>query len=466
MSSTESKGSSPRKHRTTNFDSMSITRSNIISNNVTKSISTLYILGTAINFDFHPTTIPTAIIDHSLIKSNNINAVMTMTTTITNNSTTTSYVNDNGSDSEYDLINDHQQKQRSSSNILGKSLCCSSCLGVVFDDRNIDAPSMIEGTAFDVIVVEGQDGKLFQNSDFLVSFKGKGEDNNNNNNNNNYNNENNAQRIVMELDQDDNNPTSDIDGTTTKAWFPIQPKHSSNTTDSDSSSDFDEKRFWGCCHPVFGSAKPNMLSNLSDGGGGDDDENNNNDDPSFALKAFLKPGRNKMRYLLLDDQRIIGVAHAYIFLWNYQDSVVVSDIDGTITKSNARGVLGTIVTKQYVRVCHVGICHLLSSLSSSSQIVYVTSRPLSLASQTRQFLSNLRQGNETLPHGPLLGFEGKMSQLVVMELLSKTTQKFKSGKLWKQVVQPFRRATNDPKTPFFVTGIGNTIMDVQGKDYF
>jgi phosphatidate phosphatase PAH1 len=351
------------------------------------------------------------------------------------------------------LINDHQQK-RLSSNILGKALCCSSCLGV--SDDNIDTPSVIEGTAFDVIVVEGQDGKLFQNSDFLVSFKGKDENNNNNNNN-----KNNTQKIVMELDQDGNNP-GDINGTTTKAWFPIQSKHSSRT-DPDSSDDFDEKRFWGCCHPIFGSAKPNMLTNLSDGGG---DDENNNDDPSFALKAFLKPGRNKMRYLLLDDQRIIGVAHAYIFLWNYQDSVVVSDIDGTITKSNARGVLGTIVTKQYVRVCHVGICHLLSSLSSSSQIVYVTSRPLSLANQTRQFLSNLRQGNETLPHGPLLGFEGKMSQLVVMELLSKTTQKFKSGKLWKQVVQPFRRATNDPKTPFFVTGIGNTIMDVQGKDYF
>jgi hypothetical protein len=430
---------------------MSITRSNIVSNNVTKSISSLYILGTAINFDFHPTTPPPTIDHNTLIKSK-INAVMTMTTI---NNSTISYVNDNCNDSEYDLINDHQQK-RLSSNILGKALCCSSCLGV-FDHDNIDTTSMIEGTAFDVIVVEGQDGKLFQNSDFLVSFKGKGENNNNNNSN-----ENNTQKIVMELDQD-NNP-DDISGTTTKAWFPIQPQHSNtNTTDSDSSEDFDEKCFWGCCHPIFGSAKPNMLTNLSDGGG---DDENNNDDPSFALKAFLKPGRNKMRYLLLDDQRIIGVAHAYIFLWNYQDSVVVSDIDGTITKSNARGVLGTIVTKQYVRVCHVGICHLLSSLSSSSQIVYVTSRPLSLANQTRQFLSNLRQGNETLPHGPLLGFEGKMSQLVVMELLSKTTQKFKSGKLWKQVVQPFRRATNDPNTPFFVTGIGNTIMDVQGKDYF
>mmetsp|Transcript_8379 Transcript_8379/g.9755 ORF Transcript_8379/g.9755 Transcript_8379/m.9755 type:complete len:430 (-) Transcript_8379:235-1524(-) len=351
---------------------------------------------------------------------------------MTTNSTTISFVNDN--DNEYRLINDKKR----SSNVLGRALCCASCLGVFNVESGGNETPFIRGTSFDVIVVEGRNGKLFQNSDFLVSFKGKNK------------NEDDTHRIVMELEQE--NP--DISGTTTKAWFPIQPQHSTVDSDNDNEG-FDVKRFWDCCHPMADNAKPNMMHDLYDG------RDECDQDTSFALKAFLKPGRNNMRYLLLDDQQIIGVAYAYIFLLKHNDTIAISDIDGTITKSNIRGVLGTIVTRQYERVCHVGICHLLSGLSSSSQVVYVTSRPISLASQTRHFLSNLRQGNITLPQGPLLGFEGNMSQLFMMEKISKTTQKFKAEKLSKQVIQPFRSATNDLKSPFFVIGIGNTMMDVQ-----
>lgn len=160
---------------------------------------------------------------------------------------------------------------------------------------------------------------------------------------------------------------------------------------------------------------------------------------------------------------MVRVAQAYIFLWNFSDSIVVCDIDGTITKSNGRGIIGTILSQQYEKVCHVGICRILSKLSLFSQLVYVTSRPIALANQTRKFLSNLRQGsNLRLPEGPLLGFGGNLSQLFVMELVSKTTQRFKAEKLWEQVVKPFRQAANnDPKSPFFIAGFGNSFMDMQ-----
>lgn len=344
---------------------------------------------------------------------------MTTTTTTNNNN------NRDNNDNEHEITKDDQNQN---SNQLGKQILDDEGFGDFGKQEGSNSSSssisIKEGTAFDVIVVEGEDGTLFHNSDFLVSFKGEKKDKGGGSHNN-------TNTIVMKIEK---SQEGDGDATADARWFQIN------------------------------------------NGGGDDDANDadngeeSNDapssDPMVALKSILKPGRNPISYFLLDAQgRPIGVAKAYIFLWKHDDSIVVSDIDGTITKSNARGVLGTIVTSQYGKVCHEGICHLLTALSAKSQVVYVTSRPIALANQTRKFLSNLRQqqsGDESLPHGPLLGFGGKMPKLLVMELVSHTTQKFKSGKLWQQVCKPFRQATNnDPNSPVFVAGFGNNLMDMQ-----
>ena len=151
-----------------------------------------------------------------------------------------------------------------------------------------------------------------------------------------------------------------------------------------------------------------------------------------------------------------------IYLFRYSDSIVVCDIDGTITKSNALGVIGTIVTQQFGKVCHVGICQLLSRLSSSSRVIYVTSRPISLANQSRKLLNGLTQENVTLPNGPLLGFGGNLPRVLMMEIINKNTNRFKAGKLWQHVVQPFRQAANnDVFYPIFIAGFGNNFMDMQ-----
>jgi len=143
---------------------------------------------------------------------------------------------------------------------------------------------------------------------------------------------------------------------------------------------------------------------------------------------------------------------------------VVSDIDGTITKSNARGVIDTILTENY-RHCHPGVCDLLSRLATShsqpthkTHILYLTSRPIGLASHTRKFLNGLRQGSAQLPPGPVLGFPGTLPEVLFMELVSKKTQKFKAELLLSQIVEPFQNASR--RSPF-LAGLGNSWMDVQ-----
>lgn len=353
--------------------------------------------------------------------------------------------------------------------------------------RSSTTTAVQQGEAFDIVMIHNDEGKLFQNSDFLVSFSSILKDGRKKHH-----------RIVLEIEHTLNQgrTTSDCGGQTTdtaKAWFPIV--HANNDPSSDDNGNtndgFEEERFWGCCHPSSGSAIPGKLSSLN---GSSTTESNNTimekeepdsewEDPTSSLLPYLRPGRNPIRYLLLDDRRVVGVASANLYLWKHTDSVIISDIDGTITKSNVRGLIDTVVTDSYNH-CHQGICSFLSRLASkqlypgsTTRVVYVTSRLLGLANQTRNFLIDLRQGDSRLPEGPLLGFGGSFSQFVVMEILSKSTHHFKSETLWRHVVQPFQNARKASSnnvtdgqdgtfngrtaTNVLVAGFGNSWTDVQ-----
>jgi phosphatidate phosphatase PAH1 len=480
--------------------------------NITASVATaIYILCTKMTYDFHKNDNGTDFRRKSAIKSSS---------TISNSTTTRAAVEeeydyDSSSTTKSNNNNNNNNRGFTSSTVLsGASLCCGSCFNVFRDDDHgeettttifdftyaSDNHNIITGDAFDIIFVESVDGQLYQNSDFLVSFTA----------NDKYN----HHKIVLEIEHNtttnnnkDGNDNNNRNNGISKAWFPIIQKNSNNNNnvddenceyynendnvndddvnDNSDNDEFDEIRFWGCCHPSAGTARPAKLSSLNstttiaaaassnsatnyDNSTTNNRNNNTNrnkrchdDEATSKLKPFLKRGRNPIRYLLLDEHKVVGVANANIFLWKYNDSVVVSDIDGTITKSNARGVIDTIVTDNY-RHCHKDICNLLSHLASrpTTQIVYITSRPLALANPTRNFLQNVRQGQAKLPEGPLLGFGGKLPQLLLMELVSKTTHHFKSQTLWKQIVQPFRKAAKDDDLLVFLAGFGNSMMDV------
>lgn len=201
--------------------------------------------------------------------------------------------------------------------------------------------------------------------------------------------------------------------------------------------------------------------------------------PWEELKPLLSEGANPVAFFCLF-QNTIQFARANIWLWKACDRVVISDIDGTLTKSNARGVLGTILTQNYDRVAHEGVCDLLSRLANTqtsettpeaqiptTRILYLTSRPIHLANKTRAFLSGLTQPtaseSATLPQGPILGFGGNLAKVLSMEVLSKSSQAFKYEELERHVAGPFQRATElkvDCET-LFLAAFGNNLNDVQ-----
>lgn len=147
----------------------------------------------------------------------------------------------------------------------------------------------------------------------------------------------------------------------------------------------------------------------------------------LVSQRILTPGRNLMRYLLVkkntntntemqSDYIPIAQATAYVFLWSVHDTIIISDIDGTVTKSDVRGVIDTLLTENYGYV-HEGVCSLFTELvkykkqrtrggnednigSNESQgevrVLYLSSRPMRLINSTRKFLSLVSQQNQSI----------------------------------------------------------------------
>eukprot|EP00804_Cyclotella_cryptica_P016506 CCRYP_004722-RA/>CCRYP_004722-RA protein AED:0.02 eAED:0.02 QI:106/1/1/1/0/0/2/1184/328 len=80
------------------------------------------------------------------------------------------------------------------------------------------------------------------------------------------------------------------------------------------------------------------------------------------MSAILNYGRNLIRYILFGERGdIVATTEAFLYLWSACDSVIVSDVDGTITKSDVRGVIDTVVQEKFAHI-HSGVCKFFNEL--------------------------------------------------------------------------------------------------------
>jgi phosphatidate phosphatase LPIN len=87
-------------------------------------------------------------------------------------------------------------------------------------------------------------------------------------------------------------------------------------------------------------------------------------------------------------------------LWEHDYQVVISDIDGTITKSDALGHIFTMAGKDWT---HSGVAKLYTDITNNGyHILYLTSRAIGQADYTRKYLKNVEQNNYQLPDGPVI----------------------------------------------------------------
>lgn len=92
--------------------------------------------------------------------------------------------------------------------------------------------------------------------------------------------------------------------------------------------------------------------------------------------------------------------HAYIYLLRWNTRLVISDVDGTITKSD---LLGHVLPPLGVDWSHAGITQLFHNIVQNGyEIMYLSARAIGQANITRDYLHTLVQNGYKMPSGPVI----------------------------------------------------------------
>ncbi|KAJ1907109.1 lipin Ned1 [Coemansia sp. IMI 209127] len=169
---------------------------------------------------------------------------------------------------------------------------------------------------------------------------------------------------------------------------------------------------------------------------------------SGQLKTLgLRRGANDVKFLVASNN---AYCEARIFMYQYDTQIVISDIDGTITKSDALGHLFNMVGKDWT---HMGVAKLYSDIVSNGyEIIYLTARAIGQADGTRYFLSNVKQRDYKLPLGPLLLSPDRLFTSFHREVIKRRPHEFKMACL-RDIKNLF-----GGYSPFYA-GFGNRITD-------
>lgn len=110
----------------------------------------------------------------------------------------------------------------------------------------------------------------------------------------------------------------------------------------------------------------------------------------------LKPGPNTMSFSVNR-----ATCTATIYRWKYDVPIVISDIDGTITKSDALGHVLNMIGRDWT---HLGVAKLYTDIAANGyNLLYLTSRSVGQADTTRGYLAGVVQdGGYRLPKGPVI----------------------------------------------------------------
>ncbi|KAJ5904595.1 hypothetical protein N7504_006978 [Penicillium tannophilum] len=168
---------------------------------------------------------------------------------------------------------------------------------------------------------------------------------------------------------------------------------------------------------------------------------------SDQLKALqLKPGANTMSFSVNK-----ATCTASMYLWNGNTPIVISDIDGTITKSDALGHVLNMIGRDWT---HTGVAKLYTDIVNNGyNIMYLTSRSVGQADTTRAYLYGVCQDGYRLPRGPVICSPDRTMAALRREIYLRKPEVFKMACL-RDILNLFCGKEN----PFYA-GFGNRLTD-------
>lgn len=166
----------------------------------------------------------------------------------------------------------------------------------------------------------------------------------------------------------------------------------------------------------------------------------------------LKKGKNDAEFKIMGTDSKLA---CYIYLWDDTDKIVVSDIDGTITKSDILGQMCGYVGFDWT---HISVAPLFKNIAENGyRFIYLSSRPIGQSSVTRNYLRNIDQGGFNLPEGPILLNNDGIIAALYKEVISKETDIYKRNMLEMVLgLFPAKRENSD----ILIGGFGNKLKDV------
>lgn len=172
---------------------------------------------------------------------------------------------------------------------------------------------------------------------------------------------------------------------------------------------------------------------------------------SDQLKSLnLRKGRNTIEFTVKTKLQGKAICTANLFFWNYDTRIVISDIDGTITKSDVLGHMLTMVGRDWT---HAGVASLYTSIHKNGyQFLYLTSRAIGQADSTREYLKKVEQNRYQLPEGPVIMSPDRLLRAFHREVILRKPEEFKIACL-----RDIKRLFGN-QSPFYA-GFGNRITD-------
>ncbi|XP_077147558.1 phosphatidate phosphatase LPIN1 isoform X2 [Ranitomeya variabilis] len=174
---------------------------------------------------------------------------------------------------------------------------------------------------------------------------------------------------------------------------------------------------------------------------------------SDQLKSLkLKNGPNDVVFSVTTQYQGTCRCEGTIYLWNWDDKIIISDIDGTITRSDTLGHILPTLGKDWT---HQGIAKLYHKVSQNGyKFLYCSARAIGMADMTRGYLHWVNERGTVLPQGPVLLSPSSLFSALHREVIEKKPEKFKIECL-TDIKNLFH-----PNTEPFYAAFGNRPTDV------